>query len=51
MVKKIFAQQLHKLIEDLEELALIDTREEGDFGLAHILLCANISLSHLDMIN
>jgi rhodanese-related sulfurtransferase len=49
MVKKISAPQLHKLLEDVEELALIDTREEGDFGLAHILLCANISLSHLEI--
>ena len=49
MIRNISAKQLYKMIEGPEELALIDVREEGDFGMAHILLCANIPLSYLEI--
>jgi rhodanese-related sulfurtransferase len=49
MLKYISAKKLKDCIDDSSELALIDIREEGDFGLAHILLCANISLSELEI--
>ena len=49
MLKNISAKQLCEMIERPEELALIDVREEGDFGMAHILLCANIPLSYLEI--
>ena len=49
MLKNVSAKQLYEMIQGPEELALIDVREEGDFGLAHILLCANIPLSHLEI--
>lgn len=40
--------ELNALINSKDELAVIDIREEGEFGKAHLLLCANISLSHLE---
>lgn len=49
MLKNVSAKRLYEMIQGPEELALIDVREEGDFGLAHILLCANIPLSHLEI--
>ena len=49
MLKNVSAKRLYEMIQGPEELALIDVREEGDFGLAHILLCANIPLSYLEI--
>ena len=49
MTKSISATELKALIDGTEELALIDVREQGNFGARHILLCANIPLSQLEM--
>lgn len=49
MSKMISAADLRHRIDGSDELALIDVREEGVFGARHILLCANIPLSQLEM--
>ena len=49
MTKAISATDLKARIDGNEELALIDVREEGVFGARHILLCANIPLSQLEL--
>ena len=49
MTKTVSAAELSARIGSGGELALIDAREEGDFGRRHILLCANIPLSHLEL--
>ena len=37
MVKKISSKFLKNMISDRGELALLDVREEGEFGSGHIL--------------
>jgi len=49
MTKAISATDLKARIDGNDELALIDVREEGVFGARHILLCANIPLSQLEL--
>ena len=49
MTKPISATELKALIDGTEEFALIDVREQGIFGARHILLCANIPLSQLEI--
>jgi rhodanese-related sulfurtransferase len=49
MTKSISAAELKARIDGSDELALIDVREEGVFGARHILLCANIPLSQLEL--
>jgi rhodanese-related sulfurtransferase len=49
MTKSISAKALKARIADSNELALIDVRDEGVFGARHILLCANIPLSQLEL--
>jgi rhodanese-related sulfurtransferase len=49
MSKSIAATELKALIDGRDELALIDVRDEGAFGARHILLCANIPLSLLEL--
>ena len=49
MSKMISATELKARVDGTDELALIDVREEGVFGARHILLCANISLSQLEL--
>jgi rhodanese-related sulfurtransferase len=49
MTKSISANELKARIDGVDELALIDVREEGVFGARHILLCANIPLSQLEL--
>ena len=49
MTKKIAASLLHEMVNGNSEFALIDVREEGVFGACHILLCANIPLSQLEL--
>ena len=44
-MKLISPNELNDLINFSDEIAVIDVREEGEFGKEHILLCANISLS------
>jgi len=45
----ISPSDLNQLINSSNEIAVIDVREQGDFGKEHILLCANIPLSHLEI--
>ncbi len=49
MTKSISATELKARIDGSSELALIDVRDEGVFGARHILLCANIPLSQLEL--
>ena len=49
MTKSISATELKALIDGTEEFSLIDVREQRVFGARHILLCANIPLSQLEM--
>jgi rhodanese-related sulfurtransferase len=49
MTKSISANALKARIAGNNELALIDVRDEGVFGARHILLCANIPLSQLEL--
>jgi len=43
------ARELKAMLGDGEELALIDVREEGEFGRGHLLLAGNLSLSRLEL--
>ncbi len=45
----IDAKALRGLFDDGEELAVIDVREEGVFGQRHLLRCANIPLSGIEL--
>ena len=45
----ISPSELSQLINSSDEIAVIDVREQGEFGKEHILLCANIPLSHLEI--
>jgi len=45
----VSAQQLRSMLLDGEEIALIDVREEAEFGARHILLAANLPLSQLEL--
>ena len=45
----ISPSELNQLINSSDEIAVIDVREQGEFGKEHILLCANIPLSHLEI--
>lgn len=49
MTKLISATALKARVDGSDELALIDVRDEGVFGARHILLCANIPLSQLEL--
>ena len=40
---------LHTMLQDGDELALIDVREEGAFSRDHLFLAACVSLSHLEL--
>lgn len=45
----IEAKSLRAAFDDGEELAVVDVREEGVFGQSHLLRCANIPLSVLEL--
>ncbi|MFZ0051221.1 MAG: rhodanese-like domain-containing protein [Desulfobaccales bacterium] len=47
--QRINAASLRAMLSDGKELALIDPREEGNFGEAHLLLAVNIPLSKLEI--
>lgn len=49
MTQTISPSQLKNMLNDGEELALIDVREQGVFGQGHLLLASCIPLSHLEM--
>lgn len=48
-IARIDAVSLHATLRDGEEVALIDPREEGIFGDAHLLLAVNVPLSRLEV--
>ena len=41
--------KLKKLLNSSQEIALIDLREEGDFGKEHILLATSLPISQLEL--
>jgi rhodanese-related sulfurtransferase len=45
----IDAQSLYAALHEGSEIALIDPREEGTFGEAHLLLAVNVPLSRLEL--
>jgi rhodanese-related sulfurtransferase len=45
----VTATQLHGMLLEATELALVDVREEGDFGRCHPLLAINLPLSSLEL--
>ena len=45
----ISAQQLAALLDDGEEIALLDTREEGVYARNHLLLAASLPVSRLEL--
>ena len=49
VVKTIDAKTLKGMINDGEELALLDVREEGEFGVAHMLYAIPLPYSVLEM--
>mgnify|MGYP001199287996 CR=1 FL=1 len=49
MVKKISSNILKNMISDGDELALLDVREEGEFGSGHILYAVPLPYSILEM--
>jgi len=48
-VARIDAALLKDMISDGKELAILDPREEGVFGKAHLLLAINVPLSKLEL--
>ena len=49
MVKIIDSKSLMSAIQDNHEIAIIDPREEGQFGREHILHAVNIPLSRFEL--
>ena len=49
VVKRVSAQQLKSMIHDGGELALIDVREAGQFGEAHLLFATPLPYSRLEL--
>jgi rhodanese-related sulfurtransferase len=43
------ARELKGMLRDGGELALVDVREEGEFGRSHLLFACNLPLSRLEM--
>ena len=46
---RIDAASLKNMISDGKEIAILDPREEGIFGKAHLLLAVNVPLSRLEL--
>lgn len=49
MVKTIDAPRLSTALDGSEEIALIDVREQSEYGASHPILAANIPLGQLEM--
>ncbi len=49
MTRTVSAPELHAMLTDGAELALIDVREEGVFGLAHLLFAICLPISRLEL--
>src|SRR3954447_17201293 len=43
------ARELKGMLRDGGELALLDVREEGEFGRSHLLFACNLPLSRLEL--
>ena len=48
-MKRIDARTLHGWIEDGQELAILDAREEGEFGVSHLFWAAPCPLSRREL--
>jgi rhodanese-related sulfurtransferase len=48
MTKRIDAATLKKMLKDGKELALLDVREDGEFGEGHLLLTVSVPYSMLE---
>ena len=48
--KTVTPKQLRKMLQDGEEIALIDVREQGEFSKAHLLLACCIPLSRMELL-
>ena len=46
---RIDAASLKNMISDGKEIAILDPREEGIFGKAHLLVAVNVPLSRLEL--
>src|SRR5258708_21784919 len=49
MTQLVPASALKAMLNDGAELALLDVREEGQFGRGHLLFACNLPLSHLEL--
>ena len=49
MTKTVDAKSLKAMLNDGAELALLDVREEGEFGVAHMLYAIPLPYSTLEM--
>jgi rhodanese-related sulfurtransferase len=49
MTAVVLASALKAMLSDGAELALIDVREEGEFGRGHLLFACNLPLSRLEL--
>ena len=47
--KAVSATELRRMLDDGEELALLDVREEGTFFKSHLLLAVSLPLSRLEL--
>ena len=45
----VSASQLKAMINDGQELALLDAREQGSFGARHLFYSSCLPLSHLEL--
>lgn len=49
LARTLSAPQVRELLDGADEIAFIDVREEGQFGLSHPLLAVNIPYSRLEL--
>lgn len=49
-IGRISADELYAKLQSGEEIALVDVREEGDYGASHILFASNAPVSKLELI-
>ena len=48
-IHTIEAAELHERLTGVEEIALVDVREQDNFGQSHLLLASNVPLGHLEL--
>lgn len=49
MVARLSASELHALLSGTEEIALLDVRERGVYGVDHVLRAVNLPLSQFEL--